>query len=123
MSKLAGELVELIKQTSTSLPSDVTKSIRSAKNKEKKGSIPSYILDTIIKNINLAKKESLPICQDTGTLNFYVYYNKKHDQKKIRDSIIKAVKLATKKYYLRPNAVNSITSHNSGNNIGINIIF
>ena len=115
MSKLVGELVELIRNTSTSLPADVTKSIKSAKNKEKKGSIPSYILDMIIKNINLAKKESLPMCQDTGTLNFYIYYNKKHDPKKIRDSIIKAVKLATKKYYLRPNAVNSITGTNSGN--------
>ena len=115
-SDLVRDVVELIKEVSTELPADVTKSIKAAKNREKKGSIPFYILDTVVKNINLAKRGSLPLCQDTGNLNFYIYYDsRKHNQKKIRDSIIKAVKITTKKNYLRPNAVDSITGTNSGN--------
>ena len=116
MKKLVDAVASLIKRTSTELPSDLIKSIKTAKGKEKKNSTASHVLGTILKNISLAKKGSLPICQDTGTLNFYVYYNsKKHDQKTIRDSIMKAVKIATKGYYLRPNAVNPITGTNTGN--------
>ena len=115
-SRLVTKLVELIRKTSTELSPDLIKSIKAAKLKEKKDSIPSYILDTILENIRLAKKESLPMCQDTGTLNFYVNYNsKKHDIGKIKSAIMGAVKTATKKYFLRPNAVNPITGTNTGN--------
>jgi fumarate hydratase class I len=75
-------------------------------------------LDTILENVSLARRESLPICQDTGTPIFYVNYPEGWSTRKLRGQIRNAVVEATKQSYLRPNAVDSVTDKNSGNNLG-----
>ena len=66
------KLVELIRRTSSSLPDDVLKAIKAAKRRERKGSSAEVVLDTILENCKLAKRHGLPLCQDTGTLTFFI---------------------------------------------------
>lgn len=115
---LTDSLVELYRKTATILPNDVTRALKESLKKEKKDSNAQKILKVILKNASLAKKESKPICQDTGTPIFYVYYPKKYSQLKLKKSIIKATRIATKKIPLRPNAVNTLTNINSKDNTG-----
>src|SRR5205807_8704625 len=75
-------------------------------------------LKIIDRNIALAKSKSQPICQDTGTIIFYVDVPLGTDQIVFEDTAREAVKEATKKGYLRQNSVDSLTGVNDGTNVG-----
>ncbi len=118
MQDLTEAFVELIRRTSTDLPEDVEKSLEAAREREANGSAAVGALDAILSNIALARRESLPICQDTGTPIFYVKHPEGWSTRRLREQIRSAVVEATKQSYLRPNAVDAITDKNSGNNLG-----
>ncbi len=115
---LTDAFVELIRRTSTDLPEDVEQALTVARRQEAEGSAARGALDTILKNIQLSRKNSTPICQDTGTPIFEVKYPEGWSTRKLRDQIRNAVAQATQRSYLRPNAVDAITEKNSGNNLG-----
>jgi fumarate hydratase class I len=119
MQDLTDAFVELIRRAATQLPEDMKKAIREAKEREEPGSAAEGALDTIIKNIEMARAKSTPICQDTGTPIFQIYYPLGVSTRKLSDQIRQACAIATEKAYLRPNAVDSLTGENSGNNTGI----
>src|SRR4030066_1647269 len=118
MQDITESILELVRLTSTDLPPDVEASIRQAVLEEEPGSAARGALETIIKNVELSRQNSTPICQDTGTPIFYVYYPAGWSTRALRQQIEAAVVQATKKSYLRPNSVDSITGKNSGNNLG-----
>jgi fumarate hydratase class I len=89
-----------------------------AKGNEDPGSAAEGALDTILKNVELAQEHSTPICQDTGTPIFEIYYPLGVSTRKLADQIRQAVAIATEQAYLRPNAVDSLTGKNSGDNTG-----
>ena len=111
-------LVELIRVTSTVVPDDVFKTIAAAATKEEKNTTADYAMGIIKDNIDLAKYKSQPLCQDTGTVIFYIYHPPGFHQTPFKEMIKKAVTLATKKGYLRQNSVNSLTGENAGTNLG-----
>jgi fumarate hydratase class I len=111
-------ILNLIKNTSTKLPVDVEDALKAAYRREAKGSVARAILSDILDNIKIAHENSIPICQDTGTVHFLVDHPIEIQQKKIKDEIIKAVKAAVKKGYLRPNAVDAITGRNTTTGVG-----
>ena len=118
MQAITEQILELVRLTSTDLPPDVEASIRRAVEQEEPGSAARGALETILKNVELSRRNSTPICQDTGTPIFYVYYPAGWSTRQLRQQIEEAVVQATKKAYLRPNSVDSITGKNSGNNLG-----
>lgn len=115
---LGASLVELIRVTSAELPDDVQKVILEALLREEKNTTAEYAMNIIKANIDLAKKKSQPLCQDTGTVLFYVYHPVGFNQTKFTKLIEKAVVAATKLGYLRQNSVDSLTGENSGVNLG-----
>jgi fumarate hydratase class I len=118
MQDLTQEILELVRRTSTDLPADVEAKLRTSYADEEPGSAAQGALDTILKNVDLARKNSTPICQDTGTLLFYVHYPEGLSTRKLKKQIQDAVVEATKRNYLRPNSVNTITGKNTGDNTG-----
>ncbi|KAF0106322.1 MAG: fumarate hydratase class I [Anaerolineaceae bacterium] len=118
MRDLTNEILELIRRTSSDLPKDVEERLRAAIEKEAPGSAARGALETIIKNIALSRKNSSPICQDTGTPIFYVKYPAGWSTLQLKKQIRTALADATKKSYMRPNAVDAIYDKNSGNNLG-----
>jgi fumarate hydratase class I len=118
MVDLSAALLELIRLTSTDLPADVEESLRQARSREQPGSAAAGALDSILENVALARQKSSPICQDTGTPLFYVRHPAGWGTRALRGQIRAAVAEATKKAYLRPNAVDSLSGKNSGDNLG-----
>jgi fumarate hydratase class I len=118
MNVLQESLVELIRRTSAEIPDDVHKAIVSSLEAEKKGTIAESAMKIIERNIDLAKTKSQPICQDTGSIIFYVDCPVGFDQLAFTEAAREAVKLATKKGYLRQNSVDSINGKNDGTNLG-----
>lgn len=118
MQALQDTLLELIRRTSTEIPDDVQKAVIASLETEKKGTIAESALKIIERNIELAKRKSQPICQDTGSIIFYVDCPIGFDQVTFTEAAREAVKLATKKGYLRQNSVDSLTGKNDGTNVG-----
>ena len=110
--------LELIRRASTQLPPDVIRAIEAAKEAEEEGSRAQAALQTILQNVSLAGEKSTPVCQDTGTLVFYLKVPRGADHRQFEYAIREAAKEATSKYYLRPNAVDPVTGKNSGDNTG-----
>src|SRR5688500_10327166 len=118
MTQLQDSLVELIRRTSAEIPDDVNQALVQSLENEKKGTIAESALKIIERNIELAKQKSQPICQDTGSVIFYVDCPVGFDQIAFEETAREAVKLATKKGYLRQNSVDSLTGKNDGTNLG-----
>ena len=115
---LQNHLLELIRRTSTELPTDVVRAVEKGRRREKKGSSAQYALQVIGDNIVMAKDKSQPLCQDTGTIICYAELPAWCSEDAFRKAYEKAVVEATRKGYLRQNSVDSITGKNSGNNLG-----
>lgn len=118
MQDLTPHILKLIRLAATNLPPDVEHALRQAVASEEAGSAARGALETILTNVEMAREASTPICQDTGTPIFYVYYPEGWSTRKIKAQIEAAVVQATQKTYLRPNSVNSLTGKNTGNNLG-----
>ena len=118
MNELHTSLVELIRRTSAEIPDDVQRGILQSLEREKQGSIAESTLKIIERNIELAKHKSQPICQDTGSIIFYVTCPVGYDQITFEETARAAVQKATKKGFLRQNSVDSLTGVNDGTNVG-----
>ena len=115
---LLNTFVELIRRTSSDLPVDVVSAIEKGLLTEKRDSIAHKTLQMILKNIDIAREKSLPMCQDTGTPVFYVNYPAKVSQIDIKRKISQAIKESVHKLYLRPNIVDTLTGKNLGDRTG-----
>jgi fumarate hydratase, class I len=115
---LTQEICELIRITSTDLPTAVEQRLRKGQQQETPGSATRGAMDTILENVEMTRKNSTPICQDTGTPIFFVKHPVEINPSELAGQIRQAVEMATKKSYLRPNAVDSLTGRNTGNNLG-----
>jgi fumarate hydratase class I len=118
MNELQNSVLELVRRTSTEIPDDVHQAILHSLEQEKRGTIAENAMKIIDQNIALAKNNSQPICQDTGSILFFVDVPVGYDQITFADTARAAVTLATKKGYLRQNSVDSLTGKNDGTNVG-----
>ena len=108
------KLADLIAETSSSLPKDVEAALRKARRGEADGSSAGVVLGTILDNVRLARRKGLPLCQDTGTLAFYIDAALR---RKVSPSVVKkAVALATARGCLRKNCIDSVTGKSYDDN-------
>jgi tartrate/fumarate subfamily iron-sulfur-dependent hydro-lyase alpha chain len=118
MNRLAESLLELIRRASAEIPEDVHQAILRALEREKAGTIAKSAMGIIDQNIALARAKSQPICQDTGSIIFYVECPSGCDQLAFEAAAREAVTTATRRGFLRQNSVDPITGKNDGTNVG-----
>jgi fumarate hydratase class I len=118
-SQMRRYFVELIRRAACELPADVALALELAREREPAGSPARSALKDVLENCRLAKETSRPLCQDTGTNIWYVNYSSGVTQGELEREILAATRTATKRAYLRPNAVDPITGANSGDNTGL----
>ncbi|HCL91856.1 MAG TPA: fumarate hydratase [Verrucomicrobiota bacterium] len=118
MNALEDSLLELIRRTSAEIPDDVHQALLASLAREQQGTIAASAMQIIQRNVALAKNKSQPICQDTGSILFYVDCPRGLDQLDFARAARAAVKRATQKGYLRQNSVDPITGKNDGTNVG-----
>jgi fumarate hydratase class I len=119
MIHLRNAIVELYRTAATTLPSDITSALRNLCPQERKGSHAALALSVILENIRSAMKTGRPICQDTGVPVFFIRAPAGVSHLEIKNTVVKATRIATREIPLRPNAVDIITERNSGDNTGI----
>jgi tartrate/fumarate subfamily iron-sulfur-dependent hydro-lyase alpha chain len=118
-SQTVSDAVEnIIKQAETELPDDVIAALKNAMTSEDNTTAKAQ-LSVILKNIKIAESRTIPMCQDTGILVFFVEIGRQVCIDFDLDAaIIQGVRQATLNVPLRPNAVDPLTRKNSGDNTG-----
>ncbi len=107
-------LVALIRETSSSIPEDVRQALRAALRHEARGSSAAVVLQTILDNCALAAQNGTPLCQDTGTLTFFV---DAHLRRRVTPALLKrAVARATALGCLRKNTIDAVTGRSCDDN-------
>lgn len=114
-SSLEDRVVRLIRRTATCLPIDVENALKKAYETEE-NEIGKLMLQSMLRNAEISKREGLPLCQDTGSMTFYI---KSERPSRTMDKVLTAATArATDEVPLRPNMVDAFTGENSGNNLG-----
>jgi len=111
--------VELLRISEIEMNDVVVRELKKAKEKTT-GLLGKSQLENILKNIEMAKNDSLPICQDTGQIYFVVELGDDFPiRSKLKEILVKSTRRATEEIPLRPNAVDMFEG-NTGDNVGRN---
>lgn len=110
--------VQLLKLAVVELPADVKEALERA-YREETSEAGKVQLEAILKDIELAKKWNVPMCQDTGVIIFYVRAGAEAEGLgRIEAALKNATRRGTKEIPLRPNTVDPFTQKNTGDNTG-----
>ncbi len=107
---------QIYKQAAIVLPDDIKDALQNAYDNED-SEIARLNIKTIMDNIALAEKNSIPMCQDTGLPIIFVKLGNV-EVENLEQGIVEGVKLATETVPLRTNVVDPLTRKNTGNNVG-----
>jgi tartrate/fumarate subfamily iron-sulfur-dependent hydro-lyase alpha chain len=116
--KLREGIVELYKKVASSIPSDVEAALKRAYEAETSPQIKDP-LGNILKQVSSSRKALRALCLDTGMPFFFVWVPRGLSQQHVREVIVDATRIATKKVPLSPNAVDILSGVNSGDNTGL----
>ena len=108
------KFVDVIAHASSQLPPDVLAALKRGRDAEEPGSLAAKALDSILTNIEMAKGNWQPICQDTGTPLVWIHHPVGMSTRMLTSAFEEAVRRATAKQLLRPNAVDTLTDKNTG---------
>jgi len=110
-------VIELVRRTTSRMPQDIIAALVASRNAEAEASRAANTLDTMLENIQLADDHVAPLCQDTGTVIFWVRHPYGVSQRRVREQIRAAVRACTERSWLRPNCVEALSGKNPGNNM------
>jgi len=110
-------LAELIRRTTSDLPADAEAALRRAADVESPGSQAALILRALAENTVLARRQSTPLCQDTGTLTFFWDVPPGTDTAALEQAARRAVALATRNGWLRRNTIDALTGRSVDSNV------
>jgi fumarate hydratase class I len=110
-------LFELIRRTSTDLPSDMEAGIRKELKQERRGSHAARVFEAILQNTEMARANDVPLCQDTGALTFYFSVPVGFDTNALAASARAAVSRATRQGYLRQNTIDAVSDASYETNV------
>ncbi len=115
--------INLLRLAVVELPQDVKEALQKA-YREETSEAGKTQLKAILDNVELAEKTRTPLCQDTGTIIFYIKAGAEvKDLETVESALVNATKKATPLIPLRPNAVDPFSQKNTGDNTGRNIPF
>ncbi len=116
--KIIEGIAEAIKKSVIGLPDDVLSALEEAYEIESSETAKTQF-KAIFENIEMGAREVKPLCQDTGTITFYITAGSSSPfLSEFEDILTKATRRATEITPLRPNTVDPFTHKNVGDNTG-----
>ena len=121
VSQLLDTMTRLTAYFGKHLPDDVLKRLTELKN-EQKTELASLLYETMFRDLALANDRNVPLCQDTGVIQYFIECGAEFPYLKDLPKVLEAAaKEATKKAPLRHNAVEIFDEKNTGTNTGYRI--
>ena len=118
VDKMTDIMTSFIGYTAVHLPDDVVSKLRELRDSEEDPAALS-IYDMMFENMRLASELGRPSCQDTGLVQFRIDCGSRFPLlEQLQGILATAVRQATEKTPLRPNAVETFDEVNTGNNLG-----
>ena len=118
VDKMTDIMTSFIGYTAVHLPDDVVSKLRELRDSEEDPAALS-IYDMMFENMRLASELGRPSCQDTGLVQFRIDCGSRFPLlEQLQGILTEAVRQATEKTPLRPNAVETFDEVNTGNNLG-----
>ena len=123
VDRMTDIMTSFIGYTAVHLPDDVVSKLRELRDNEEDPAALS-IYDMMFENMRLAAELGRPSCQDTGLVQFRIYCGSRFPLlEQLQGILATAVRQATEKTPLRPNAVETFDEVNTGNNLGTDAPF
>jgi tartrate/fumarate subfamily iron-sulfur-dependent hydro-lyase alpha chain len=104
------------------IPQDLRDALREARDRET--STPGQrVLDTILRNVEVADSEQNLVCQDTGIAVYYCRVGERFPlhPARIYEALRDGTERATVEHPLRSNTVHTLTRENTGQNVGYRV--
>ena len=118
VDRMTDIMTSFIGYTAVHLPDDVVSKLRELRDNEEDPAALS-IYDMMFENMRLASELGRPSCQDTGLVQFRIDCGSRFPLlEQLQGILTEAVRQATEKTPLRPNAVETFDEVNTGNNLG-----
>lgn len=105
---IVAQLLDLVRRTACTLPSDILSALETACGAEQ-ASQAQMALGTIVQNCALACAQDTPMCQDTGTLTFFWKVPAGTHQRPLIAAAAEAVREATRRGWLRKNTIDTLS--------------
>ena len=116
VEEITGIVAQLVVDANVKLPDDVYQALLKAKDVEESAS-GREILQQLLDNAELAGKERLPLCQDTGLAVFFVELGRDCClDGDLYAALNEGVRQGYEKGYLRKSACHPLTRQNTGDN-------
>jgi len=116
--QFAGIMEKFIGLAAVRLSDDVMARLEEMRGREDTP-LQKAIYDSYFENLQMARNQHRPCCQDTGLLQFYIKAGTAFPHLDITAEVLtEAVRRATVSVPLRPNAVNYFSEKNTGDNTG-----
>lgn len=117
--RLLEKITELVKnayiEACISLPEEVKKIFLDCLKTED-SLIGKSVFEVLLENAEVARRERIPLCQDTGVAVVWVKAGYQLDLSGVEDAINKGISLACKEGYLRASVCDPLTRKNTGDN-------
>ncbi|WP_022855231.1 fumarate hydratase [Thermodesulfobacterium thermophilum] len=113
--EIVNQVKEAYIRACKSLPSEVLEALTKALDEETEP-LAKAVLEVLIENAEIAKKENLPICQDTGIPVVWVKIGEEVYIKNLEKAINEGLFLAYKEGLLRASVCEVLTRKNTGTN-------
>ena len=98
------------------LEPDILEALRAARARET-GELAGNILDLLLANADIAGRERIPVCQDTGTGILFVELGQEvHIRGDLNEALQEGVRLGYEEGYLRKSVCDPLTRKNTGTN-------
>ena len=98
------------------LEPDIMDALLAARDRET-GELAGNILDLLLTNADIASRERIPVCQDTGTgILFLELGQEVHIQGDLNEALQEGVRLGYEEGYLRKSVCDPLTRKNTGTN-------
>lgn len=115
---LKGQISSFLRErVCTTISPDVKYLLKKAYAEETTDSAKEMV-ETLLKNVEMAEKQKKPVCQSPGYPTVYVTYGKCANIEELTDVLKQEISNATKEGFLRPSMVHPLTRKNTGDNSG-----
>lgn len=111
------EIYDLVHKGCTTISADALELLKKAAEKETSEAAKN-VLNTMLKDVELATKLDKPVCQSPGFPTVWVRFCDGMPLDGLKENIAKALTACTKNGYIRPSIVHSLTRVNPGDSTG-----